>query len=178
MNNTRGKTMAKLSNNAVYINEHDAEALGIVFGEQQKVFVDGREVELVFVDEYEVLPEPAFKEEIKKEVNARTKKMKEEALLKNREVAESAERRIKSKAEKKYIKMKNTSGVAKGDANYSGADIFTYEEIKIIESIVNNTPPKKVAPTTKVTETTKPAVKKSAAKKSKPKAISGKAAKK
>ncbi len=46
----------KQASNILYLQDADAKALGIVEGSTQKVFVDNREVEVIFVDEHEVIP--------------------------------------------------------------------------------------------------------------------------
>lgn len=42
--------------NILYLHENDAKALGIIEGGVQRVFVDGREVDVTFVDEHEIIP--------------------------------------------------------------------------------------------------------------------------
>ncbi len=46
----------KQANNILYLQDADAKALGIIEGSSQRVFIDNREVEVVFVDEHEVIP--------------------------------------------------------------------------------------------------------------------------
>lgn len=46
----------KQASNILYLQDADAKALGIVEGSTQRVFVDNREVEVIFVDEHEVIP--------------------------------------------------------------------------------------------------------------------------
>ncbi len=45
----------EINSNILYLHENDAKALGIVEGGVQRVFVDGREVDVTFVDEHEVI---------------------------------------------------------------------------------------------------------------------------
>lgn len=44
------------TNNILYLQDADAKALGIIEGSAQRVFIDNKEVEVVFVDEHEVIP--------------------------------------------------------------------------------------------------------------------------
>ena len=50
--------------NILYLHENDAKALGIIEGGVQRVFVDGREVEVTFVDEHEIIPMTAEEKKI------------------------------------------------------------------------------------------------------------------
>ncbi len=49
------KKVNETNSNILYLHENDAKALGIVEGGVQRVFVDGREVDVTFVDEHEVI---------------------------------------------------------------------------------------------------------------------------
>lgn len=46
----------KQASNILYLQDADAKALGIIEGSVQRVFIDNKEVEVVFVDEHEVIP--------------------------------------------------------------------------------------------------------------------------
>ena len=48
------KLTNKSKENIIYLSEDDARALGIVEGDTESIFVDGRKVQLSFIDEHEI----------------------------------------------------------------------------------------------------------------------------
>ncbi|MGL4950897.1 MAG: hypothetical protein ACRC4M_03670 [Mycoplasma sp.] len=54
------KSKKSISDDSIlYIQDADAKALGIIEGTTQKVYINGKEVDVVFVDEHEVVPATA-----------------------------------------------------------------------------------------------------------------------
>lgn len=50
------KSNKQTNGNILYILDTDAKALGIIEGSAQKVYIDGKEIDVAFVDEHEVIP--------------------------------------------------------------------------------------------------------------------------
>lgn len=72
------KLTNKNRDNTIYLSENDARALGIVEGDTQSIFVDGKKVDLLFVDEHEIF-----------DVTSEEKRILNNALnLRKRELAE------------------------------------------------------------------------------------------
>lgn len=63
------KTKKQTDENILYIQDIDAKVLGIVEGSAQKVYIDNREVEVVIMDEYEIIPAPADERKLYQDAN-------------------------------------------------------------------------------------------------------------
>lgn len=55
-NKQKNGSTKQTNGSILYLQDVDAKALGIIEGSAQKVFVDGREINVAFVDEHEVIP--------------------------------------------------------------------------------------------------------------------------
>lgn len=58
------KLTNKNRDNTIYLSENDARALGIIEGDTQSIFIDGKKVDLLFVDEHEIFDATADEKRI------------------------------------------------------------------------------------------------------------------
>lgn len=63
------KTKKPGNENILYIQDIDARVLGIVEGSAQKVYIDNKEVDVVFIDEHEVIPATADERKLYQDAN-------------------------------------------------------------------------------------------------------------
>ena len=143
-----------LKENIVYIDENDAKTIGIVEGEQQSVFIDGKNVDVVFVDEHDILPTTKKEKDIIQEAS--------ELAINRKEDEHLEERALAVRSGKTYNFWENIkeffAGAASNIINYfknlfngtkkfDGTDVFTDEEIRIIEEVISEVKANKDEPT-------------------------------
>lgn len=63
------KTKKPGNENILYIQDIDARVLGIIEGSAQKVYIDNKEVDVVFIDEHEVIPATADERKLYQDAN-------------------------------------------------------------------------------------------------------------
>lgn len=179
--------------NIVYLNENDARAIGIVEGYNQSILVDGRQVELTFIDEHDIFDATSEEKRIlNNSLNLREKELINKNQGKNSLTTSNFR---KENNESVNIKQQSKSGTSIFDSlktffgrrhrgNNAGpntnsinryqnrTDIFTNEEIEIIQEVIAQTHSRK--PVVNKTATTvkrkSSNTKKKTAKKPKPKA--------
>ncbi|MGL4948718.1 MAG: hypothetical protein ACRC42_05080 [Mycoplasma sp.] len=154
------------NDSALYIQDADAKALGIIEGSAQKIFINGKEVEVVYVDEYEVIP--ATNEERKilqdaekiaakyesvyaNEGKATSRTMTDYSAHGDKESSNFIKKVFQASTYSKEPKVKQPKELKTKKGNVVSNDFnsfqlknesFTVEELDIIKEIISNTPGK------------------------------------